>query len=50
MPSMPKGEIVGKCFYRKHKLVIDGKYNSNDGLSIATMINRQREDKSRKIE
>jgi hypothetical protein len=37
-------------FYRHHKLVIDGKYNSNGGLSIAAMINKQREDKSRKIE
>jgi hypothetical protein len=36
-------------FYRKRNLVIDGKYNSNDGLSTAAMINRQREDKSRKI-
>jgi hypothetical protein len=37
-------------FYRQRKLVIDGKYNSNDGFSTAAMINRQREDKSRKIE
>jgi hypothetical protein len=37
-------------FYRQRKLVIDGKYNSNDGLSTTAMINRQREDKSRKIE
>jgi hypothetical protein len=37
-------------FYRKHKLVIDGKYNSNDGLSTTPMINRQIEDKARKIE
>jgi hypothetical protein len=37
-------------FYRKRKLVIDGKYNSNDGLSTTPMINRQIEDKSRKIE
>jgi hypothetical protein len=27
-----------------------GKYNSDDGLSTAAMINRQREDKSRNIE
>jgi hypothetical protein len=25
-------------FYRQHMLVIDGKYNIDDGLSIATMI------------
>jgi hypothetical protein len=37
-------------FYRHRKLVIDGKYNNNDGLSTTAMINRQREDKSRKIE
>jgi hypothetical protein len=37
-------------FYRQRKLVIDGKYNSNDGLSITMMINRQREDNSKKIE
>jgi hypothetical protein len=37
-------------FYRQRKLVIDGKYNSNDGLSTTAMINRKREDKSRKIE
>jgi hypothetical protein len=30
-------------------LVIDGKYNNDDGLSTAAMINRQIEDKSRKI-
>jgi hypothetical protein len=37
-------------FYRQRKLVIDGKYNSNDGLSTVAMINRKIEDKSRKIE
>jgi hypothetical protein len=37
-------------FYRKHKLVIDGKYSSNDGLSTTPMINRKIEDKARKIE
>jgi hypothetical protein len=37
-------------FYRKHKLVIDGKYSSNDGLSTATMINRKIKYKPRKIE
>jgi len=26
-------------FYRKHILVIDGKYSSDDGLSTSTMIN-----------
>jgi hypothetical protein len=36
-------------FYRQCNLVIDGKYNINDGLSTIAMINRQREDKSRKI-
>jgi hypothetical protein len=58
LPSMPKGEIVGKyltdsewkIFNRQRMLVIDGKYRSNDGLSTTTMINRQIEDKSRKIE
>jgi hypothetical protein len=33
---MPKGEIVG-MFYRQRMLVIDGKYNSNDGLSTGRM-------------
>jgi hypothetical protein len=37
-------------FYKQRKLVIDGKYSNNDGLSTAPMINKQREDKSRKIE
>jgi hypothetical protein len=36
LPSMPKGEIVG-MFYRKHMLVIDGKYNNDDGLSTGRM-------------
>ena len=36
LPSMPKGEIVG-MFYRQCMLVIDGKYNSDDGLSIGRM-------------
>jgi hypothetical protein len=39
LPSMPKGEIVGKyltdsewkIFNRQRMLVIDGKYNSEDG-------------------
>jgi hypothetical protein len=35
---MTKGEIVG-MFYRQHMLVIDGKYNNDDGLSTTTMIN-----------
>ena len=30
LPSMPKGEIVGR-FTVASKLVIDGKYNSEDG-------------------
>ena len=33
---MPKGGIVG-MFYRKRMLVIDGKYNNDDGLSIGIM-------------
>ena len=33
---MPKGEIVG-MFYRQRMLVIDGKYSSDDGLSIGRM-------------
>ena len=37
-PSMPKGEIVG-MFYRQRMLVIDGKYNNDDGLSTTMMIN-----------
>jgi hypothetical protein len=37
-------------FNRQHLLVIDGKYNSDDGLSITAMINRKIEDKYRKIE
>jgi hypothetical protein len=36
LPSMPKGEIVG-MFYRQCMLVIDGKYNNNDGLSTGRM-------------
>jgi hypothetical protein len=36
LPSMPKGEIVG-MFYRQSMLVIDGKYNNDDGLSIGRM-------------
>jgi hypothetical protein len=42
--------LCWQMFYRKHKLVIDGKYSSNDGLSTTPMINRQIEDKARKIE
>jgi hypothetical protein len=34
---MTKGEIVG-MFYRQRMLVIDGKYNSDDGLSTTAMI------------
>jgi hypothetical protein len=51
--SIRSEEIVQRMFgmfYRQRKLVIDGKYNSNDGLSTAPMINRKIEDKSRKIE
>jgi hypothetical protein len=51
--SIRSEEIVQRMFgmfYRQRKLVIDGKYNSNDGLSTTTMINRKIEDKSRKIE
>jgi hypothetical protein len=44
---MPKGEIVGKyltdsewkIFNRQRMLVIDGKYNSEDGMSTIAMIN-----------
>jgi hypothetical protein len=36
LPSMPKGEIVG-MFYRQSMLVIDGKYNNDDGLGIGRM-------------
>jgi hypothetical protein len=45
-----KGGDCWKIFNMQHMLVIDGKYSSDDGLSIATMINSQIEDKSRKIE
>jgi len=38
LPSMTKGEIVG-MIYRQRMLVIDGKYNNDDGLSTVTMIN-----------
>jgi hypothetical protein len=46
LPSMPKGDIVGKyftdrqwkIFNRQRMLVIDGKYNSDDGLSTTMMI------------
>jgi hypothetical protein len=51
--SIRSEEIVQRMFgmfYRQRKLVIDGKYNSNDGLSTTTMINRKIEDNSRKIE
>jgi hypothetical protein len=37
-------------FNRQHMLVIDGKYSTDDGLSTTAMINRQIEDKFRKIE
>jgi hypothetical protein len=36
LPSMLKGEIVG-MFYSQCMLVIDGKYNIDDGLSTSTM-------------
>jgi hypothetical protein len=36
LPSMPKGDIFG-MFYRQRILVIDGKYNNNDGLSTGRM-------------
>jgi hypothetical protein len=36
LPSMPKGEIVG-MFYRQRMLVIEGKYNNDDGLSTGIM-------------
>jgi hypothetical protein len=45
-----KGGDCWKMFNRQHMLVIDGKYNTDDGLSTAAMINRKIEDKSRKIE
>jgi hypothetical protein len=51
--SIRSEEIVQRMFgmfYRQCKLVIDGKYNSNDGLSTTLMINMQIKDKSRKIE
>jgi hypothetical protein len=35
-PSMPKGEIVG-MFYRQRIIIIDGKYNNDDGLSARRM-------------
>jgi hypothetical protein len=35
---MTKGEIVG-MFYRQRMLVIDGKYNNDDGLITTVMIN-----------
>jgi hypothetical protein len=43
-------KVCWKMFNRQHMLVIDGKYNTDDGLSTTTMINRKIEDKSRKIE
>jgi hypothetical protein len=51
--SIRSEEIVQRMFgmfYRQRKLVIDGKYNNNDGLSTVLMINRQIEDNFRKIE
>jgi hypothetical protein len=51
--SIRSEEIVQRMFgmfYRQCKLVINGKYNSDDGLSTTAMINRKIEDKSRKIE
>jgi hypothetical protein len=36
LPSIPKGDIVG-MFYRQSILVIDGKYNNDDGLSTGRM-------------
>jgi hypothetical protein len=35
---MTEGEIVG-MIYRQCMLIIDGKYNNDDGLSTETMIN-----------
>jgi hypothetical protein len=45
LPSMPKGEIVGKyltdnewkIFNRQRMLVIDGKYNNEDGMSTGSL-------------
>jgi hypothetical protein len=40
--SIRSEEIVQRMFgmfYRQRKLVIDGKYNSDDGLSTTAMIN-----------
>jgi hypothetical protein len=51
--SIRSEDIVQRMFgmfYRQCKLVINGKYSSDDGLSTAAMINRKIEDKSRKIE
>jgi hypothetical protein len=36
LPSMPKGEIVGK-YLIDSELVIDGKYNSEDGMSTGSL-------------
>jgi hypothetical protein len=44
-----KGGDCWKMFNMQHMLVIDGKYNNDDGLITTMMINRKIEDKSRKI-
>ena len=36
-----KGGDCWQMYYRNCKLVIDGKYSSNDGLSTTPMINRK---------
>jgi hypothetical protein len=36
--EVPLDHVVG-MFYRQHMLVIDGKYNNDDGLSTVAMIN-----------
>jgi hypothetical protein len=37
LPSIPKGEIVGKYFNRQQMLVIDGKYNNEDVMSTGSL-------------
>jgi hypothetical protein len=69
LPSMPKGEIVGKYLtdnewkiFNRHECLslmasttvkmasTDGKYNSEDGKYRKFVIDRQTEDKFRKVE
>jgi hypothetical protein len=38
LPPNPHGEMFVGMFYRQRMLVIDGKYNNDDGLSTTTMI------------